>query len=87
LTSGTLVYVLRVAEMLFLNSVTGITRRDKIKNDNIDNKLHAEILNDVIRCREKWKSYVQRMTGKRNSQTNGALATSRKRSRRRPRKG
>jgi hypothetical protein len=51
--------------MLFLRSVTGITGRDKIKDYNIDNNLHADILNDLIIYRQDWKSYVQRMTGNR----------------------
>jgi hypothetical protein len=38
----------QVAEMWFLRSMIGKTRRGKIKNDDIRNKLHVESLNDTV---------------------------------------
>jgi hypothetical protein len=39
---------LQAAEIRFLRSVTGMARRDNIKNDDIRNKLHVESLNDTV---------------------------------------
>jgi hypothetical protein len=55
--------ILQATEMRFLKSVTGITRRYKITNYNIRNKLYVESLNGTVnKYRKRWKNHVQRMT-------------------------
>jgi hypothetical protein len=54
---------LQDTEMRFLTLVTGKARGDKIKNNDIRNKLRMENLNNTLnRYRDNWKSRLLRMT-------------------------
>ena len=54
------------AEMRFLRTVKGCTRRDHIKNDDIREELGIFNLNEKIEeYREKWRLHLKRMNGDR----------------------
>jgi sarcosine oxidase delta subunit len=58
---------LQTAEMRFLRSVIVTTIRDTIRNDDSRNKLCIGSLNGTVnKCRERWKTHVQRMTENRS---------------------
>jgi hypothetical protein len=58
--------------MRFLGSVIGITRRDKIRDDNdASDKLGAE----HNECRNNWKNHVRFMTENIIAKTNGRRST------------
>jgi hypothetical protein len=53
----------KAAEIRFLRSLVGITRRNRIRNDYIRKKLHLENSSDIVnKYREKGKNQVQHMT-------------------------
>jgi hypothetical protein len=54
---------LQAAEIRFFGSDIGMTKRDKIINYDIRNKLHMESLNYTVKYREnKKEKHVQRLT-------------------------
>lgn len=57
---------LQAAEMRFLRSVLGVTKRDRIRNEDIRNQLQIFNLNEEIdHHRKKWLDHVDRMDERR----------------------
>jgi hypothetical protein len=57
---------IETAEMKFLRSVAGYTRKDQIKDTKIKEELNISKLNaKIIKSRSQWKYHVQRMEARR----------------------
>ncbi|XP_075221789.1 uncharacterized protein LOC142324741 [Lycorma delicatula] len=57
---------LAATEMYFLSSVIGITRRVRVRNEEVRQKLNIFNLNDkIIEYRNNWKQHLDRMSNRR----------------------
>ena len=53
---------LQAAEMRFLRTIQGVTRKDRLKNETIRNNVGIYNLNEKIKeYRKEWKEHIERM--------------------------
>jgi len=78
---------LAAAEMRFLRSVTGYTRRDKIRSEVIRKELEISGIRDVrLKYKQKWINRLERMDNTRLPKHDLNYKPRRRRDRGRPRK-
>ena len=78
---------IQAVEMKYLRKVKGITRRDRVRNEQVREELNIEpIISTIEKQQMKWLGHLHRMTDERQVKTVWQTRTAQRRTRGRPRK-